>query len=305
MGERAGRVGDALRVRLDFGYDGTGFHGWAAQPGLRSVEGELSAALAQVLRLPPVRLTVAGRTDAGVHATGAVAHVDVPREAWERLPGRSDRTPEQALPVRLAGVLPAEIVVRSAREVPAAFDARFSALWRRYEYRLCDRPQLLDPRRRGDTVVVRRPIDVARAHRGAQSLPGLHDFAAFCKPRERATTIRTLLEYSWRRPAADGLVVATVVADAFCHSMVRSLIGAVLPVAWGERQPDWPARVRSGRSRDPRVTVMPPHGLCLTWVEYPPDEALAERNRLARTRREPLSDDPQVRRSWGDADGRC
>lgn len=285
MAEPAPDGSDALRVRLDFGYDGTGFCGWAAQPGLRSVEGELSAGLARVLRLESVRLTVAGRTDAGVHATGAVAHLDVPADAWQELPGRSDRSPEAALPVRLAGVLPPDLVVRRARVVPPVFDARFSAVWRRYEYRLCDRPELLDPRRRGDTVVVRHSIDVPLAHRGAQRLLGLHDFAAFCKPRAGATTIRTLLEFSWRRPA-EGLVVATVVADAFCHSMVRSLIGGVLPVAWGARPPDWPGHVRDAARRDPRVTVMPAHGLCLVEVRYPPDDALEARNRAARARRE-------------------
>ncbi len=285
MTEPAPEVTEPLRVRLDFGYDGTGFHGWAAQPGLRSVEGELSAGLARVLRLETVRLTVAGRTDAGVHATGAVAHLDVPSDAWGRLPGRSGRTPEQALSVRLAGVLPTDIVVRRARLVPTVFNARFSALWRRYEYRLCDRPELLDPRRRGDTVVVRHPIDVPLAHRGAQTLLGLHDFAAFCKPREGATTVRSLLEYSWRRPA-EGLVVATVVADAFCHSMVRALIGGILPVASGARPPDWPKQVLAGARRDSRVTVMPAHGLCLVAVGYPPDADLLERNRVSRTRRD-------------------
>lgn len=278
---------DLLRVRLDFGYDGTEFCGWAAQPGLRSVEGELSAALARVLRLDAVRLTVAGRTDAGVHATGAVAHLDLPREDWLALPGRSARTPEAALPVRLAGVLPPDIVVRRAVRVPGEFDARFSALWRRYEYRLCDRPELADPRRRRDTVVHRQPLDVVLAHRSAQMLLGLHDFAAFCKRREGATTIRRLLEFSWRRPA-EGLLVATLVADAFCHSMVRALIGGVLPVAAGRRPVTWPAEVLRAGVRDPGVTVMPAHGLCLREVGYPDladPRALAERNRRARNAR--------------------
>lgn len=275
---------EMLRIRVDFGYDGTGFCGWAAQPGLRSVEGELAAALAAVLRMPQVRLTVAGRTDAGVHATGAVVHLDVPATSWSSLPGRTDRTPEAALPFRLTGVLPADIAVRGAQVVPHAFDARFSALWRRYEYRVCDRPQLLDPRRRHDTVVVKAPLDVALAHRAAQSLLGLHDFAAFCKPREGATTIRTLMEYSWTRQS-DGVAVATIVADAFCHSMVRALIGSVVPVAQGRRPRGWPGELLEAGVRDSRLMVMPAHGLCLIEVGYPPMtdlESLLERGRQAR-----------------------
>ncbi len=276
---------DTVRVRLDFAYDGTHFRGWAAQPGLRSVEGELSAGLARVLRVPAVKITVAGRTDAGVHAVGAVAHLDVPAAAWAGLPGRSDRTPQASLPIRLAGVLAPDIVVRRAAVVPVEFDARFSALWRRYEYRICDRPELLDPRRRGDTVVVRERLDVALAHRAAQSLLGLHDFAAFCRRREGASTIRTLVEYSWRRPAP-GLVIATVVADAFCHSMVRALIGGVLPVATARRPPTWPAQILGAAVRDSRVRVMPAHGLCLMEVGYPAPGQFAARNALSRARRD-------------------
>lgn len=291
MEQESGEAHDPVRVRLDFGYDGTDFCGWAAQPGLRSVEAELSAALVRVLRLPGVRLTVAGRTDAGVHATGAVAHLDVPAPAWAALPGRSDRTPQQALPVRLAGVLPPDIVVRAAQAVPSAFDARFSALWRRYEYRLGDRLGWLDPCRRRDTVEIRPQLNVASAHRAAQVLLGLHDFAAFCKRRQGATTIRTLQEFSWRREP-DGVVVATVIADAFCHSMVRALVGCTVAVGQGRRPSSWPESVLLGRSRDSGVTVMPARGLCLREVGYPSmtdPVALADRARAARSVRVELA----------------
>src|SRR5690349_9362703 len=201
------------RVRLDFGYDGTDFSGWAAQPGLRTVEGELSAALTTLLRAPePVRLTVAGRTDAGVHARGQVAHADVDPTAWAAVPGRSDRTPEEAAASRLRGILPADVVVHAVSRAPEGFDARFSALRRRYLYRLCDDPAALDPLRRRDTVLARRPLDVDAMHEAAQRLLGLHDFGAFCKRREGATTVRTLLDYSWHR-FDDGVLGATVVAD--------------------------------------------------------------------------------------------
>ncbi|WP_312718569.1 tRNA pseudouridine(38-40) synthase TruA [Mobilicoccus sp.] len=270
-----------MRVRLDFAYDGTDFSGWAAQPGLRTVEGELSLGLGRILRAdPPPSLTVAGRTDAGVHARGAVAHVDVEPAGWAALPGRSDLPPHDAAVRRLAGVLPPDVVVRRAREVSEDFDARFSALTRRYSYRLCDAPELLDPLRRRDTVTVRRPLDAETMDAAARSLCGLRDFAAFCRRREGATTVRTLLEYSWRREGP--LLLGTIVADAFCHSMVRALVGAVVPVGEGRRPVSWPAEVQDRALRDPGVTVMPAHGLCLEEVAYPDDTALAARARTAR-----------------------
>src|SRR6476661_7871995 len=261
--EQGEQLAVPLRIRLDFGYDGTDFSGWAAQPGLRTVEGELSAALTTLLRAAePVRLTVAGRTDAGVHARGHVAHADVDPGAWETLPGRSSRSAEDAALSRLRGILPPDVVVHAVRRAPAGFDARFSAVRRRYRYRLCDDPAVLDPLRRRDTVTTRRPLDVAAMHAAAKELVGLHDFGAFCRRREGATTVRTLLQYSWER-LDDGVLAATVVADAFCHSMVRSLVGVVVPVGEGRRPVDWPAEVLRGTRRDPAVSVMPPHGLSL------------------------------------------
>ena len=274
--------GGLVRVRVDFAYDGTEFSGWAAQPGLRTVEQVLAEALATVLRAPePVRLTVAGRTDAGVHARGQVCHADVDPVAFARLPGRSDRTPVEAAVTRLNGVLPPDVVVRTVALAPPGFDARFSAVQRRYLYRICDRPELADPLRRRDTVTVRHRLDVAAMHEAAQRLLGLQDFAAFCKKREGATTIRTLLDYGWTRDA-DGTILARVEADAFCHSMVRSLVGAVVPVGEGRRPVGWPGEVLSARRRDPRVVVMPPHGLSLEEVSYPSDGELATRAAEAR-----------------------
>jgi tRNA pseudouridine38-40 synthase len=182
---------------------------------------------------------------------------------------------------RLRGVLPGDVVVREARPAPAGFDARFSATSRRYTYRICDRPELADPTRRRDTVTVRHQLDVAAMNRAAQQLLGLQDFAAFCKKREGATTIRTLLDYSWHR-GPDGSCLGTVVADAFCHSMVRSLVGAVVPVGQGRKPAGWPAEVLGAGRRDPAVVVMPPHGLCLEEVRYPPEDELRARAEEAR-----------------------
>lgn len=284
---------DLVRVRLDLRYDGTGFAGWASQPGLRTVQGTLEAALTTVLRLPgPVRLTVAGRTDAGVHARGQVAHLDVPRAAWDAVPGRSVRSPGEALVSRLAGVLgrdarprgAGDVVVVRAGLAPAGFDARFSAVWRRYAYRVADSPAARDPLRRHDVLWHGRPLDVAAMDVAAGLLVGEQDFAAYCRPREGATTIRTLQAMRWGREgeADDGLVVATVRADAFCHSMVRALVGASLAVGEGRRSVEWPATVLAARRRDPAVAVAPAHGLTLEEVGYPPDDALATRAAEAR-----------------------
>ncbi|WP_457253823.1 tRNA pseudouridine synthase A [Pedococcus sp. P5_B7] len=274
-----------LRIRLDLGYDGTDFSGWAAQPGLRTVEGTLSAALTTILRAEaPVRLTVAGRTDAGVHARGQVAHFDPDPVAWAALPGRSARSPADAALSRLRGILPADLSMRAVTVAPEGFEARFAALQRRYLYRLADRPERADPLRRRETVLTKRSLDVDAMHAAAQKLLGLNDFGAFCKRREGATTVRTLLDYSWRR-ADDGTLEATVVADAFCHSMVRSLVGAVVPVGEGRRGVDWPAEVMRAAVRDAAVVVMPPQGLSLEEVVYPDDEGLAARAKESRVRR--------------------
>lgn len=264
-----------VRLRIDLSYDGSAFSGWAAQPGRRTVEDVTAAALGRVLRLPSSpRLTVAGRTDAGVHARGQVAHLDVPATAWSDTAGR--------IASRLAGVLPADVRVRAMGAAPAGFDARFSALWRRYAYRVCDDETAADPLRRHETLWHFRRLDLAAMNQAAACCLGEHDFAAFCRRREGATTVRTLRTLAWHRDD-HGTATATVVADAFCHNMVRSLVGALLAVGEGRRPPDWPAAVLAAAVRDPAVRVVPPHGLCLEEVGYPPAEELAAR--AAATRR--------------------
>ena len=284
-----------VRLRLDLAYDGAGFAGWARQPGLRTVQGVLEAALATVLRTGPrdeaaPRVTVAGRTDAGVHARGQVAHVDVSLGGLLAARGRSERDAPAALVARLGGVLPADLVVHRATVAPAGFDARFSALRRRYAYRVCDDPQLRDPLRRGEVLWHRHPLDADAMAAAVRPLVGRHDFAAFCKPRPEATTIRTLERFEWTRVSAGtdaGLVVAHLQADAFCHSMVRALVGASLVVGEGRRAPQWPGQLLAARRRDGAAAAVPAHGLTLEEVGYPPDEELAERAVRTRARRRP------------------
>lgn len=278
---------DALtRIRLDLSYDGTGFAGWAAQPGLRTVQGTLEGALGTVLRCPPPRLTVAGRTDAGVHARGQVAHVDLAPEAWEAVRGRMSGPPGEVLVRRLAGVLPPDVVVHAAAPAPDGFDARFSALHRRYAYRLADHVAAVDPLRRTHVVRHRLPLDAVAMSEAAAVLVGRHDFAAFCRPRPGATTIRTLQVLDVSRPQHgpdEGLVVAVVQADAFCHSMVRALVGALVAVGEGRRGAQWPRELLEGRER--HAAVAPAHGLTLEEVAYPADAQLAERAGATRARR--------------------
>ncbi len=280
--------GEVVRVRLSLSYDGTDFSGWASQPGLRTVQGVLEEGLARLVRGEQPRVTVAGRTDAGVHARGQVAHVDLPVAAWQAMPGRGDRTPEQGMRARLAGVLPADVVVWAASVAPAGFDARFSAIARRYSYRVSDASETRDPVRRREVLWYSRPVDVGALNAASASLTGLRDFAAFCRAREGATTIRDLTDFSWRRvpdgPDA-GLLVAELRADAFCHSMVRSLVGAVLSVGDGRRDQVWLDGVAALKERTAAVAVAEPQGLTLEAVEYPPDDQMASRAESTRARR--------------------
>ncbi|MDI6909925.1 tRNA pseudouridine(38-40) synthase TruA [Nocardioides sp.] len=264
-----------MRIRLDLAYDGTDFHGWAAQPGLRTVQGELSDALATVLRVPSVAVVCAGRTDAGVHARGQVVHAD--------LDGLEPAAVEGLLR-RLNGRLPADVRVRRVAAAPAGFDARFGALWRRYAYRIADTPAVVDPLTRGHVLAWPRSLDLDAMNAASAVLVGRHDFASFCKQREGATTIRTLLELSWARERS-GLLVGTVRADAFCHSMVRSLVGCLIAVGEGRRPVAWAEDILRAEVRDPSVAVVHAHGLTLEEVAYPLDDELAARAEQTRARR--------------------
>ena len=274
-----------MRVRLDLAYDGAGFHGWATQPGLRTVQDDLTTALQKVLRTEAIELTVAGRTDTGVHARGQVAHFDVEPDALDQARGRAGGDLLATLQRRVNGVLDPDVRVSSISEAPAGFDARFSAIWRRYCYRIGDRPQLQDPLTRGFVLHWPRTLDEHAMNAAAAQLLGEHDFAAFCKRREGATTIRTLLDLTWARDEA-GVLVGTVRADAFCHNMVRSLVGCLIAIGEQRRTPEWAGSVLAAGVRDSAVGVVAAHGLTLEEVGYPAPGELADqakRSRVVRT----------------------
>jgi len=273
-----------VRLRLDIAYDGTAFSGWARQPQLRTVQGAIEAAVTRVLG-GDAQLVVAGRTDAGVHASGQVAHLDLSESQESRLE-RGRRSEPEALAARLNGVLGryADVHVHATSVAPPGFDARFSAVWRRYAYRVADRTVGYDPLERFRTTFVPAALDVTSMDAAARSLIGLHDFASYCKPRPEATTIRTLLEFDWRRDGA-GVLVANVKADAFCHSMVRALVGACVAVGEGRLQVDNVAELRDARQRTSAFAVLAARGLTLTEVGYPADDLLAARAEQTRARR--------------------
>ncbi|WAZ23529.1 tRNA pseudouridine(38-40) synthase TruA [Streptomyces cinnabarinus] len=265
-----------VRVRLDLSYDGSEFHGWAKQAGgQRTVQGEIEDALRTVTRSGETtyELTVAGRTDAGVHARGQVAHVDLPEELWA--------VHQEKLLKRLAGRLPKDVRVWALTEAPDGFNARFAALWRRYIYRVGDRPGGVDPLLRSHVLWHDWELDVEVMDAAAKSLVGEHDFAAYAKKREGASTVREIFDFEVRR-TADGVVEIEVRADAFCHNQVRSMVGALLFVGDGHRGVEWPRKVLDARVRDSAVHVVRPYGLTLEEVAYPAADQLAERQRQAR-----------------------
>ena len=274
-----------MRLRIDLSYDGTDFHGWARQKGeLRTVQQVLEDNLSMILR-HEVELTVAGRTDAGVHAAGQVAHFDIPASALEQ---RSIDGDPVKLVRRLAKLLPEDVRVHDCQQAPEGFDARFSALERHYVYRITTHPRGALPTRARDTAVWPKPVDIEAMQQAAEQLVGLHDFAAFCKAKPHATTIRDLLSFEWvdvSTPSEPQLYEARVGADAFCWSMVRSLVGCCLRVGEGSRGIDFAAEMLALNSRSSHIPLAPAKGLSLIQVDYPADADLAARAAQTRDRR--------------------
>jgi len=265
-------VDGLIRLRIDLSYDGTAFYGWGVQKDLRSVQGEILRVF-NFLTHSKVDIFVAGRTDAGVHARGQVIHVDLNQHQIDRLenPGRLNRA------------LPEDIRIHSMNVAPIGFDARFSALWRRYSYRVCDESTQMSPLERNHTLFHYKSLDIDAMNEAAQGLLGLQDFAAFCKPRDASTSMREVEYLKWHREKAS--CVMTVQADAFCHSMVRSIVGALIPVGDGRKPVSWPAEILAGRDRTLGPTVMPAHPLVLEEVGYPSEQDMSARQIITRSKR--------------------
>ena len=266
------------RLRLDIAYDGTNFSGWATQPGMRTMQDMVEEAIARIVR-HDVDSVVAGRTDAGVHATGQVIHVDVP-EAINL----------EELGYKLNRILDTDVRVMNVSVAPVAFHARFSALRRHYTYKILDANQVISPLHRFDVASWYRPLDIEAMNQASALLLGDHDFAAYCKFREGATTIRQLQKFEWVRDS-EGYLIGDVVADAFCYSMVRNLVGAVVCVADGRFGPEWIAETLANKVRISDSLVFPACGLTLRQVDYPSDSELLDRAAKTVARREAQGDE--------------
>ena len=268
--------GGLVRIMFDISYDGTDFAGWARQPDQRTVQALLEDSLAMMLRVP-VSLVCAGRTDAGVHARHQVAHFDLALSIWNVMGGNLLR--------RLAHFLPSDVRVNSIEIAPTGFDARFSALRRHYKYRICDALVGIDPLERINVLNWQSPLDEKLMNDASARLLGKHDFAAFCKKREGATSIRHLEQFTWTRDDS-GLLIGDVVADAFCHAMVRSLVGPIIAVGEGRRPVSWPLDMLERGARSAESIVARPEGLTLERIDYPADDELAARALITRKIRE-------------------
>lgn len=276
-----------IRMRMVLGYDGAAYNGWARQPNVTGVQQLVEEALETLIRRR-IRVVVAGRTDAGVHARRQVVHFDLTQDEFDALPRRAPLAPGPALVRRINGILGRQdgaVWVHEAQVAPDGFDARFSALARRYSYRIADGLERWDPLTRHLTTWHREPLDVEAMNKEAQSVLGRHDFLSYCKPRPEATTIRTLQEFTFTR-GEDGLVLAHLKADAFCHNMVRALIGAAMMVGDGREQPGFVAKRLEAMVRDSKTKLSHPRALVLEEVYYPDDEQLAARAAQTRAKRE-------------------
>ena len=262
-----------LRLRIDLAYDGSNFSGWAIQPDRRTVQAQVEEAIEKIARVR-IESIVAGRTDAGVHATGQVIHVDIP-----------DSIAIEDLAYKLNRILDEDVRINRIEVAPPAFHARFSALRRYYQYRILDENKVIQPLARLNTAGWYRPLDLDLMNQASKLLLGTNDFAAFCKYREGATTVRTLEKYEWVRDS-EGYLVADVVADAFCYSMVRNLVGAVVCVADGRFEPSWIKTLLENKERVSDSLVFPARGLTLYKVDYPDAPELLERAKKTVARRE-------------------
>jgi len=247
------------RLRIDLAYDGTNYAGWAPQPDRRTVEGEITSAISK-LAGHLVEPVVAGRTDAGVHASAQVIHVDVPNSA-------EDLDDVANWVFRLNRILDPDIRILQVAVAADTFHARFSAIEREYQYRLADNNQVLMPLERYNTSTWFRALDVDRLNEVSALLLGEHDFVAFCKFREDQKTVRTLKKFHWSR-LDSGILTADVAANAFCYSMVRNLVGAAVAVGEGRFDKEWAVAILNNKERVSDSYVFPGNGLTLVKVTY-------------------------------------
>lgn len=307
-----------MRLRIDLAYDGGAFYGWAVQPDIRTVQGEVENALRRILRVAaddadePLRLVVAGRTDTGVHASHQVCHIDISEDVLQRAVGHMKVAAVTALEHRLQRLLPGDIAIHRISVAPEGFDARFSALERTYVYRIIDRGGEVDPRLRGCVLHIDDDLDIDAMNRAAVMTIGLHDFGSFATPNPGGTTIREVKRAQWTRigtsplvPPSDqesgresgpeqgyivptfesGLVCFTIVADAFARNMVRSLVNGCVQVGLGKRDLDWFAGKMAVPKREGSTGPIAPQGLTLEHVAYPSDDQLAVRAQTIRAKR--------------------
>ncbi|HZD66312.1 MAG TPA: tRNA pseudouridine(38-40) synthase TruA [Acidimicrobiales bacterium] len=258
-----------VRVRLTVAYDGSGFHGFAPQPDRPTVAGALAGAIERVVGAP-VRLTCAGRTDAGVHAWGQVVHADLPAPLGDDGEGTGALDPA-GLARSCTALLGPAIVVREARVAPPGFDARRSALSRRYRYSILAGPSM-DPLLAGRVWHVADRLDRRALAAATDPLLGEHDFAAFCKrPPDGGSLVRRVLDARWSasRVRAGELLAFDIEAGSFCHQMVRSVVGTLVEVGRGRRRAGDLVGILGAGDRSLAGPVAPPEGLCLWAVRYP------------------------------------
>ncbi len=276
MTKPAGISGGLSRFRIDLAYDGTDFAGWAKQPNLRTVQGELLAVLQQIFgeSKDDFHMRVGGRTDAGVHADHQVCHIDLTEKQLRRL-GRNPLTAK-----RLNSLLADDVSVLKISKAPAGFDARFSAIGRSYQYSISDALSKPNPKLVRYTLEVNKSLSVEKMNQAAAKLLGLRDFGAFCKPRPGATTIRELRKLQVRR--VRGRILVDVSADAFCHNMVRALVGALIAVGEGKLTASELSAIQKKAVRTSSFKVVGPKGLTLMAISYPAVSGLAKQAEKAR-----------------------
>jgi len=267
-----------FRFKLEIAYDGTDFAGWAKQPKLRTVQGEIIRGLEKIFGKDKddFGMRVAGRTDKGVHANSQIAHVDLSEKQLKRI-GRGHPVAE-----RLNRIIDGDVRIISFEPAAPGFDARFSALFRRYRYSIADKSVTPNPMLSRFALTVPWALDVAPMNEAAKEFYGLKDFRAYCKEREGTTTIRVLREIVVKRRKADGVIEIEIEADAFCHNMVRSIVGALMAAGSGRATTEDIRKSLTGKRNDHAYKVQSPHGLSLIKIAYPPKSKLAEQAMLAK-----------------------